>query len=261
MGTVTKALVLLDYFSRQHAQIGLSDFARMSGMNKATCYRLLTELQAQGFVEQVGAGREYRLGPAVLRLANLREATVPTRDAAMPVLRALAAATGETAHLSVIEGDRLGMLAYAYSPAHGMRVMMEDAETLPFHATSSGFAALAFAAPELRTRILAQPMRRLTDQTETDASRLAAKLDEVRARGFAESIGGFERDVHSIAVPLFDGSDACCGALAVAAPASRMSPDLRDLIRTQLSVAAREIVALWGGQLPETISAAWSRAA
>lgn len=256
MGTVTKALDLLGEFSRLSPQVGLSDLARRAGLNKATCYRLLSELQARGFVEQVGSGREYRLGPAVLRLAALREATVPLREAVQPILKALSAATGETAHLSMIEGDRLGMLAYAYSPAHGMRVMMEDAEVLPFHATSSGLAVLAHADPGLADRVLSRPLPRLTDRTETDPDRLRARLDAIRAAGIAESIGGFEAEVHSLAVPVFDASGSCCGALAVAAPAARMTPALNATIRAELTAAAGAVAALWGGMQPPDQSAA-----
>ena len=50
-----------------------------------------------------------------------REAIVPRKSAALPVLRALAQATNETAHLSIIEGDKLGMLAFAYASAHATR--------------------------------------------------------------------------------------------------------------------------------------------
>ena len=138
MGRVSKALELLDYFSTARPLIGLTDFARLAEVNKASCFRWLAELQTHGLVEQVGAAREYRLGPAVLRLANLRETIVQRKAAALPVLRALAQATQKTAHICVIEGEKLGMLAFAYAAAHATRVTMEDAEVLPFHATSSG---------------------------------------------------------------------------------------------------------------------------
>jgi DNA-binding IclR family transcriptional regulator len=97
MGTVSKALELLDFFSIARPLIGLSDLARLADLNKATCFRLVSELCDFGLIEQVGTAREYRLGPSLLRLAALREAQVPTRDAAMPTLQALAAKTGETA--------------------------------------------------------------------------------------------------------------------------------------------------------------------
>jgi DNA-binding IclR family transcriptional regulator len=239
MGTVGKALDLLDLFTRAQPQHGLSQLARASGLNKATCHRLLTELESGGLVEQTGPAREYRLGPAVLRLAALREATVPTRDAAMPILRRLADATGETAHLSHLVAGRLQTLAFAYASRPGVKVMMEDADILPFHATASGAAVLAqMADPE--ALISAAP----------DPATLRARIATTRARGIAETLSTFEKDVHSLAVPLFDATGTCTGALAVATAAPRMTPALHSLITTELTAAARDITALWAGQPP-----------
>lgn len=260
MGTVTKALDLLDYFSKTRPLIGLTDFAQLAELNKATCFRLLTALQEHGLVEQVGAAREYRLGPAVLRLANLREAIVPRKAAAMPVLRALAQATNETAHISVIEGDKLGMLGYAYASGHATRVAMEDTEILPFHATSSGLCALAFSEATLRDRILGQTLRRYTPDTQTDPVAVRARLEQIKATGIAESTASYEAEVHSFAAPLFDATGLCVGALAVAAPTSRVTQALRDRIPAELTASAIEIVALWGGTVPIALAKLWKRA-
>ena len=260
MGTVSKALKLLDYFSRSRPEIGLSDLMRLSGMNKATVYRLLSELQAHGVVEQVGAGRMYRLGPAVLRLAAVREATVPMREVATGALQRLSDATGETAHLSQVQGDRLATLAYTYSPAHGTAVRMEDAEFVPFHATSTGLAVLAFAAPAFRARILAAPLPAYTSDTPTDPADIRTRLDRIRNIGLAEMIGGFEADVHSLAVPLFDATAICIGAVAVATPTTRMTHDLRSRIIAELFDSAHHMAALWGGSLPDKLQKVWADA-
>jgi len=239
MGTVGKALDLLDLFSRAEPQLGLSQLARASGLNKATCHRLLTELESRGLLEQTGPAREYRLGPAVLRLAALREAAVPTRDAAMPVIRRLAEATGETAHLSHLVAGRLQTLAFAYASRTGVRVMMEDADFLPFHATASGAAVLAFH-PDPDPLIAAA----------TDPDALRARVRDAQAKGYAETLSTFEKDVHSFAVSLFDATGTCTGALAVAAAAPRMTDDLHATITRNLIAAGAEITALWGGQPP-----------
>ena len=261
MGTVSKALELLDYFTKSRPLIGLSDLARLADLNKATCFRLLTELAENGFVEQIGTGREYRLGPTVLRLAALREAQVPTRDAAMPVLQALAQHTGETAHLSLLMADVLRPLAHAYSSAHATKVTLEDTETLPFHATSSGLAVLAFQPEGFCRVVLAQPLAQLTKTTETSPAGLRLRIAEVRGLGYAESRGGYESDVHSMAVPLFDALGRCSGALAVAALGSRMSEAQRRLVRHALLQAGTEITTLWGGTLPADIATLWRLAA
>ena len=127
MGTVTKALSLLAFFNHERAEIGLSEFTRLSGMNKATVYRMLTELLNQGFVEQTGHDRAYRLGPEVLRLAALREAAVPMLTVSRGILDQVSDQTGETAHVSLRQGDRLTSLAYVYSPRHATKVTMDDA--------------------------------------------------------------------------------------------------------------------------------------
>lgn len=250
MGTVTKALSLLDHFSRARSEIGLSDLARLSGLNKATTYRLLAELQQGGFVEQTGQAREYRLGPAVLRLAALREAAVPLRAMAAQALQSLSDITHETAHMSLLQGQRLSILAYACSPRHGTRVTMEDAQTLAFHATSSGLAVLAFSPPAMTDSVLQAPLEKRTEDTLTDPAAIRAVLDQVRRTGIAESVGGFEKDVHSHAMPLFDAQARVIGAMAVAAPVARMTPALKALIRRELRQHATGLTRALGGFLP-----------
>lgn len=252
MGTVTKALSLLDFFSPSQIEIGLSDMARLSGLNKATVYRLLSELQSQGFVEQTGQHRVYRIGSAVLRLAALRESSVPLLSVSREILQTLCEATGETAHMSIVQGTRLDALAYTYSPAHATKVTMDDAEILAFHATSSGLAVLAFAEETFVAEILSAPLPALTARTMTQPEQVRTALEEVRRTGLAESIGGFEVDVHSNAAPVFGPDALPLGAVAVAAPESRVTPERRALIREQVKACAADLTARTGGFPPET---------
>jgi DNA-binding IclR family transcriptional regulator len=256
MGTTSKALTLLDYFSRTRAEIGLSDLARLSGTNKSTCFRLMSELQEHGLIELTHA-KTYRIGPAVLRLAALREATVPMRDAAIPVLQTLARATGETAHMSLLVAGRLTTLAYAYAPHHAIKVMMEDTDILPFHATSSGLAVLAHLPSDQQTGILAQPRRGLTPHTMLESGSIHAEIGRIQTLGWAETANTFEMDVASIAVPLFNDEAACIGAVAVAAPTTRLHGAARtDIIRRTIQ-AACDMMALQGGTAPLAVQILW----
>jgi len=271
MGTTSKALSLLELFSQSTPAIGLSELARRSGFNKATVHRLMADLAAHGFVEQIGTAREYRLGPAVLRLAQLREAAVPMRDVVRPILTELAAETGETAHVSLVQGTELVTFDFVYSLAHGTLVSMSDAPVLPFHATSSGLAILAFSEPAFVDRALGGgdegvaggadggaewgaeggALGAFTAKTCTDPAAIRAALEPVRRDGVAESEGGFEADVHSHAMPLFDVHQRCIGAVAVATPTSRMAPQLRGVIRAALRRQAVRLTAALGGLMPE----------
>ena len=250
MGTVAKALSLLGLFARARPELGLSELARLSGLNKTTTYRLMSDLAAGGFVEQVGSGREYRLGPAFLRLAALREHAVPMRETVQVVLSGLAAATGETAHFSQVQGETLSTLAYAYSTAHGTSVHMDDAEVLTLHGTSSGLAVLAFSPPEFVDLVLARPLDARTLETITDPEAIRAQLSGIRTKGVADSVGGFEADVASQAAPVFDAAARVIGAVAVAAPLTRVTEDLARLVRAEVIASARHLTRLTGGFPP-----------
>lgn len=250
MGTVAKALSLLGHFTQDRPEIGLSELTRASGLNKATAHRLLCELQAAGLVEQHGPDRAYRLGPSVLRLAALREAAVPMRAAVREALRALADRCGETAHMSVVQDGQPMTLAHAYSGAHATRVIMEDGETLSFHGTASGLAILAFSPPMAVDAALAPPLVRHTPQTITDAAQIRGLLARIRAEGFSESVAGYEVDVHSHAAPVFGPDGQPMGALAVAAPVSRMDAARGAMIRDAVRAAARDLTERLGGLCP-----------
>ncbi|GAB4361592.1 MAG: IclR family transcriptional regulator [Oricola sp.] len=252
MGTVSKALSLLTNFNQSRTEIGLSEIARLAGINKTTAYRLLTELQASGFVEQVGPEKAWRLGPEILRLARLREAAVPLATASRSILERIAEQTHETAHVSVLRGTELNAVAHVYSTRHATRVMMEDAERLSLHGTGSGLAVLAFSPDAFVDSVLARPLARHTPDTVTDPDALRALLGPIRESGVAESVGGFEADVHSHAAPVFNSDGLPVGALAVAAPVARVTPDRAAVIRDAVVRGALELTRAIGGFVPDS---------
>lgn len=250
MGTVSKALSLLSYFAPDRTEIGLSDLTRLSGMNKATVYRLMAELQDSGFVEQGDGDRAYRLGPQVLHLAALREASTPILSVSRRILRELSDETGETAHVSLGHDSWVQTLSHAYSPRHATKVTMEDAQTVTYHATSSGLAILAYADPDFVEAVLARPLKAHTSKTLVDPEALRAKLRDVRQSGLSDTLGSFELEVQSCAVPIFGADRKALGALAVAAPASRMSREQQDTIRAALRRAGAALTHRIGGSPP-----------
>ena len=77
MSTIEKALTLLEHFSSNRPEIGLTEFKTITSIDKGTLYRHLTALKNSGFLEQNYLTKRTVLGPAVIRLAAVRENTVP----------------------------------------------------------------------------------------------------------------------------------------------------------------------------------------
>jgi len=248
MRTVDKAMNLLNYFSTEKPEYGLSELAREAGLDKATTLRIMVSLARHGFIEQHPETKKYRLGNSVLRLARIREASFPVFSIVEPVLNRLAETTGETAHASLMGGTHLITIGIA-EPQRSTRVHVDPAQTLPFHATASGLAFLAFASQE-RYQAAFKPdsFERFTDETVTSPEALRKRVEETRQTGYAVARGSFEDEVIGIASPIFGWQGHASGAIAVASVASRLTPEAEKKIAGEVIMAAIDVTRALGAE-------------
>jgi DNA-binding IclR family transcriptional regulator len=244
VGTVGKAISLLDLLGTGGPEIALADIARSAGFDKATTRRLLVSLIEHGLVEQDGTTRLYRLGAGIARLALMREAQFPFLRTATPVIERLAGQTGETVHLS--EYSRRGLVSvHVVESSKANRISVPLGELLPLHATASGIAFLAFAEPAISNTVMAGTFEAYTPHTVADPATLAAHIEAARRRGYSIGSQGFEEGVDSVAAPILNGEGASIGAIALAAPRSRVTRTELDRYGALVAEAASEI----GGRL------------
>lgn len=219
---VQRALALLKLFSISTPEIGLSQAARLSGESKATVFRLLTTLCESGLVEQTAGAKTYRLGPALLDLARVREATVPLLSVVQPVLDLLLEQTGETCHFSRFNGQDMAVVATAES-RKANRVTMQGMEFLPICTSAAGQVFLAFSDAGTAAAILAK-----AGLNDADRLALEGKLKQVRDQGFAIIEMFEDEEIFGVAGPVLAGDQGVVGALAVAIPPHRMTADLLE---------------------------------
>jgi len=261
MGTVSKAMSLLALFNESRLELGLSEISRISKMDKATAHRALNALRDAGLLEQFGPDKLYRIGPEVLRLANVREAAVPFLSSARKAVEALCEQTDETTHISLLRGKRLITVAHHYSRKNAIGIMMGNEDSHPLHATSSGLTVLAFS-PEPRVKaILSKPLPSFTDATLTEPDLIRKKLQIIQNQGYAESVSGFEMGVHSFSAAIFNRSSEVIGAISIAAPTSRISASERENLPALVIRAAIKLTQDTGGIMPLSFSKLLSKAA
>jgi DNA-binding IclR family transcriptional regulator len=246
MKTVDKAMTVLGQFSIEQTEIGLTELSKMAGLDKAATRRLLLALSKHGYIEQVSETRKYRLGQGFLTLARIREATVPLAQAAQEVCDWLAAETDETAHAGVPGADGITTIGYCL-PNRGNVINIIPSQVLPFHASATGLAWLAFSSPNVQARVLAMPRQSHTPHTVTDEAELKSILEDTRLKGYARSENALEAGVSSLAMPFYlDGAEPA-GAIAIAAPLSRMEDGRADAFTPLLREAVRKLEAALKG--------------
>jgi IclR family acetate operon transcriptional repressor len=240
MGTIGKALTLLDILSGMDREAGLTEIAQACGYDKATTRRFLVELERHGFVEQQAESRRYRLGPTLLRLARIREERYPFLRTATEFVRELAELTGETVHLSEFSNGRLSTIhVEESSKAH--RVFVKIGTILPFHATASGLAYLAACPVEMIEAELAKPLAAYTDYTSLDPTELRERVEETQARGYSVNRQGMEAGVISASSAIIPPGGRPVGSITVAAPLVRTDDDRIREHGMAVRAAARRI--------------------
>jgi len=256
MPTIDKALGLLDYFSASTPEIGLAQFRELSAFDKGTVYRYLCSLRACGYVEQNPDTKAYRLGPAIIRLAAVREETVPLQKIAAPLIDELADQTGELVHAALAQINGMSTL-YAKDGGHGgTRVGFDDAALLPLHATSSGVAFLAFGPEEYLASVIDQEtLPSFTDTTPATAEKVKSVVTRSQQDGYACLNQSYEAEVCSVAVPFFNTAGIAFGTLAIATPRSRMN---RKLFVKELVLKSQHITQNLGGKVPDGVSEVWN---
>lgn len=247
MNSVDRALGLLRHFSVQTPEFGLSALARISGNDKTTTLRCLTALERNGIVEQNPETKKYRIGFAPLHLSRIREKSFPVQALLQPILTRITQEVGETTHASMVTHLELVNVAIA-EPNRATRVFVDPSEPLPFHATASGMALLAFMTPEARKDLnLPQDLQSFTAGTPRHLADLEVRLQTIRKEGLARAPSTFEDDVVGTAVPFFGWSGRVIGVIAVAAVASRYDAALQNRVDAALRDASAEISRQMGG--------------
>jgi DNA-binding IclR family transcriptional regulator len=241
VASVARAIALLDELGAAPDGLGVNELARRIGVNASTASRLLATLEAGRLVER-SPGGPYRLGLRLVALADGVLARLDVRELARPRLRALVAATGETATLSVPGAGEAVTVDFVAAESSVVSVARLGRPSVG-HATAAGKVVLAFgpaAAPG------PSPVR-FTDRTIVEPDALAAEIAGVRARGWAQAEGEREPDLNALAAPVFGRSGELAAVLGLQGPAARLAADRRAEVLPALLDAARELSAALGG--------------
>jgi DNA-binding IclR family transcriptional regulator len=237
--SVDRALQVLEILARQ-GQGGVSDIADTLGVHKSTVSRLVSVLEARGFVEQLADRGKYRLGFTLVRLAG---ATMATRDLgkeSREISEALAAEAGETVNLAILEGDRAINITEASGPL-GIGLRTWVGQSSPAHATSSGKVLLA-AVPDIRLpQVLGAGLERFTDNTIVDLDALTRELHLITNRGWASAVEELEDGLNAIAAPVRDHTGDVIAALSISGPSFRLTDDAIGHLSSRVRAAALEI--------------------
>ena len=214
VASARRSLAILDVLAEEPS-LGTNEIARRLGTSASTTSRQLATLVEAGLVEHVPVTGRYRLGIRIVALATSVLARLDVRAIAHPHLEDLAEQIGETATLSVPSDPDAITVDVVRSPRY-----IQDGSQLGrpsiAHATAAGKVMLAFDSVSPR-RVL----RAYTRRTITDPRRLAAEIERIRRRGWADAFEEREIGLNAIAAPVWSNDGALAGIIALQGPIPR----------------------------------------
>lgn len=232
-----RAVRLLKLFTAERPELKLAELSGMAGLNKTTTHRLLQALLSESMLDRDLAG-VYRLGPAIMALGIQALSSDDLRIKARPLLKRLAAESGETATLEVAVEDTMLILDEV---SGGRRVAAGGnvGTRWAMHATSTGKAMIAFSDQGMAR--LGERLTPLTANTITEHDALAKQLDEVRRRGFAETVDELEDGFSGVGTVLRGGTGEILAAMSICGPTQRLSESRRASLGAMLCAAAGQL--------------------
>ncbi len=224
---------------RSRPSVRVSEVAEHLDVARSTAHRLLVMLVHRQFAVQDPSTRAYSPGPRLVEIGLAAVGALDLRARMRPYLALLAASTGETVSLLVMDGNTVRFIDGIESQ-QTVRVSARLDERKPAHATSAGKAILAaLPAAEVLAIYPDDWLGTVTERTVTNRTNLLAELDQIRADGFATNFEESEAGLGAVGMAILDADRRPVAAFAVAWPMQRMSGEyLRDIARELGEVAA-----------------------
>lgn len=233
-----RGLRILQLFDRHQTTLGAPEVAKSLGIPRTTVFRLMQTLEHLGFLER--ADRQFRLGPAVLRLGFEYLASLELTDVARPLLERLRDATGFSSQLVIRDGLDVVVVLKSAAPTT-FASSVNVGTRLPAHATILGRAILAdMEDAELKALYADGRLPAASRNTPKTVADLRKVLAEDRARGYAISESFYETGISGVAAPVRDHTGRAIAAISVVVPKVTLDPkELRDsLVQQVLGTAA-----------------------
>jgi IclR family transcriptional regulator, KDG regulon repressor len=211
---VQLALSIVEYLAKERQAVGVTTLAQALGTTKSRIHRHLQTLVQQGYIVQPKDSDRYESGPRLVALGRAVSDNLDLGHVAADPLLELRDALGHSAVVSQITPDGMRVL-FTVPGRSRIEIGVRAGSMLSFHGSAQGKAALTFASPEFRARVLRGPFEIFTPHTIISPAVLAAELEQIRVQGWATAPNQSGIGLNTVAAPIFDSSGVVCGAVGV----------------------------------------------
>lgn len=229
-----KALDILELLAGSKEGMTLGDIAAAVDRSVNQIYRTLVTLERRGYLFRGRPSGLYFLSLMLFEIAHRQEPMRGLIDMALPAMRALSEAIGQSCNLSIHDAGRVVVISQIDSPSpFGFRV--RAGATFPLFESATGRLLMAFEPEDANVRCWFQ------GDGEPAWEALRIRLAAVRERGFEEEADSLQPGITDLAFPILSRDGRVVAALTVPYVATSYSSRPIADVRTAAQQAAAAI--------------------
>lgn len=223
--SLKKALAILEYFTSEEPEWGISDLSRITGLYKSNIYNILSTFEAAGYLEKNNISGKYRLGLKFLDKSYVVSNYFTNFNIIHEALQKLSQNIPEIIYYGILNQNNVMYLdAILPSSSHALRFV--NGMTAPLHCTGLGKALLSGCDDKFVRSVLSSPdIKKYTEATIVDCEEMIREIHATRDRGYAIDNMEHEYGIKCVAVPIFDHRGNLSGAISACGPSLRFTDD------------------------------------
>lgn len=221
--SIQRALNILRCFNWNERELTMTEITEKIGLAKSTTSRLLSTLEAEGFIRRDLKTGKYSLGHNIYYLGLIAKDKLELNEIARPIMEEINKETQETINLYILDGLESVCFDQVESPLP-IRQAAKIGERSPLWAGASGRAILAFLEEKIWYEMVKE-LKAFTPNTITDPEKFIQTMKDVKRQGYTVSLGEKNDQVGCIAAPIFDAYGKVIGSVAISGPVFRFPED------------------------------------
>lgn len=238
--SLERGLQVLELLDKAPEPLGVREMSRSVGLSPTIVQRLVNTLAQHGYIHQDAVLKKYMISYKAFGLGWRLTRDDRLISASIRELQELATKHLLNAYLAILRGNRaVYLLAFQSEGPVGIRSVPGSEAFL--HSTAMGKVLLAtIPSAQARKLLTSEPLKRLTEKTETNANRIMTELEQIRKKEVAIVRGENIPGVTSIGVPIRDFSGKVVASVSTAYSDNFFSAaDQKDVISLTINVGKR----------------------
>lgn len=244
--TGERLLRLIELMSGKAEPVHITEIADECGINVSTISRLMSTLQAAGYVSKDTNTNLYSLTYKICKLSDQVKKNMDIVRIVRPYLKKLANDVKHTVGLYAAVEENARCICriddYAAEPAGPAAE-----ESVPMYCFAAGkLFLLSHTAEQLRKKYGEGSMTAYTRQTITSADELRRELLQAHVQGYSTDWNEYQENTADIAAPIRDYSNRIIAAICISSKSAGMSPEQIYSVVTPILNQAAVISELMG---------------